>query len=264
MTFLMDITLGHYFPGKSILHRLDPRSKLLASLFLMTGVLLTHELKLLMIEISMLFLGMVFSKIPLKIILKNLKGFYWLFLLTFLIHVSDFSGSASFPFVNVHFTQTGLVAGVIYTWRLVLIIIITAYLTLTTSPLELTDSLEKIFSPLKRLKLPVQEFAMMMTMSLRFIPILLTEADRIKHAQLSRGASLEGSLVKKIKNIVPMLLPLFISVIRRADELSVAMEARCYSGGEGRSHYQQLTFHSDDLVVMMLSGAFLLGVLLLR
>ncbi|MFQ5753192.1 MAG: energy-coupling factor transporter transmembrane component T family protein [bacterium] len=264
MAFLNDITLGQYYPGDSFLHRLDPRSKLLASLIFMTCLLLSNDLYLILIQAGLFLLAMYFSKIPYKVVLKNLKWFFWLFLITFCIHVLDLDIISTLPFLSFKISEHGLIIGLSYTIRLALFIVFASLLTLTTTPIELTDSLEKLFSSLKQLKLPVHEFALMMTLTIRFIPILIREAERIKNAQLSRGASLEGRLLQRIKNIIPMLLPLFISAIRRADDLAVAMEARHYIGGEGRTNYHQLVFKSADFGLVIFSGAFLCGIVLLQ
>lgn len=264
MAFLNDITLGQYYPGDSILHRLDPRSKLTASLTIMTGLLMTTELHLMALPAVVILIAVAIAKIPLTFVFKNLKWFAWLFLITFAIHALEISTSSTFPFLNFGINPSGLMAGGVYSVRLALLIVVAALLTLTTAPIELTDSLERIFSPLKRLRAPVHELALMMTLSLRFIPILIREAERIKNAQLSRGASLEGNLRQRIYNIVPMILPLFISAIRRADDLAVAMTARNYLGGEGRTCFQRLAFRNADYMVLIFSAALIMGILLLK
>ncbi len=264
VAFLKDITLGQYYPGQSFLHRLDPRSKLLTSLILMTSLLFSKTLDLILIHGAVALLVVYVSKIPFNIIARNLKWFLWLFLITFGIHVLEITIVDRFPYFILGIIESGLLNGLTYTLRLALLIILAALLTLTTSPIELTDGVERLFSPLKRFKLPVHELAMMMTLSLRFIPILIHEAERIKNAQLSRGASLEGSLLERVKNIIPMILPLFVSAIRRADDLAVAMEARAYIGGEGRSSYNRLAFTGADVGVLIFSAAFMLGIFVLK
>lgn len=264
MAFLKDITLGQYYHGESFLHRLDPRSKLLASLILMTSLLFSNTIDLILIHGAVILLAVFVSKIPFSVIAKNLKWFLWLFIITLAIHILEIKIVASFPYLNCGISANGLANGLTYTLRLALLIILAALLTLTTSPIELADGAERMFSPLKRLKLPVQEFALMMTLSLRFIPILIREAERIKNAQLSRGASLDGSLLERVKNIVPMILPLFVSAIRRADDLAVAMSARAYVGGEGRSSYSRLVFKVADAGVLIFSAAFMLGIFVLK
>lgn len=265
MAFLRDITLGQYYPADSFLHRLDPRSKLLASLIFMTCLLLPVRLNSILLQAGICVLGFYFSRIPAKMIIRNLKPFLWLFLITFGIHLFTTKGNAvvSIPFFGIKATEQGLLNGISYSIRLSLLIIFAALLTMTTAPIELTDSLDKLLSPLKRFRLPVHEFVLMITLALRFLPILIREAERIKNAQLSRGASLEGSLLQRVKNIVPMILPLFISAIRRAEDLAVAMEARHYVGGEGRTSYRKLAFSGGDYSLLAFSLAFLGGVLVL-
>jgi len=263
---LKDITLGQYFPGNSFLHRLDPRSKLFASLIFMTCLLLSQKFFLFLLLAGICVLGLYLSEIPLSRMLKNLKPFFWLFLITFLIHLFTTPGK---EFIHISIwgfslSEEGFVNGLTYSLRLGLLIIFAAFLTMTTPPIEITDSLEKLFSPLKRFKVPVHEFVLMVTLSLRFLPLLILEADRIKNAQLSRGVSLEGNLLQRIKNIVPMILPLFISAIRRAEDLAVAMEARHYIGGEGRTSFRKLRFRRGDFGMLAFAGLACLGVVVLK
>lgn len=266
MGFLNDITLGQYCPGNSFLHTLDPRSKLIASLLFMTGLLLSNSISLILLLGGICVVGIYFSEMPIKIISKNLKPFFWLFLITFAIHLLTTKGETilTVPFLGLSVTEEGFFNGITYSLRIVFLITFAALLSLTTAPIELTDSLERLFSPLKKLKVPVHEFALMMTLSLRFIPILIQEAERIKNAQLSRGVSLQGSLPRRVKNIIPMILPLFISAFRRAEDLAVAMEARHYVGGEGRTNYRRLVFKRADFGLLIFSGAILSGIVLFR
>ncbi|MFQ5676509.1 MAG: energy-coupling factor transporter transmembrane component T family protein [bacterium] len=248
MAFLNDITLGQYYPGNSLLHRLDPRSKLCVGLILMTGLLLTHKLSLTLFFLGICLFGLTISGIPAQRILRNLKPFFWLFLITLAIHLLTTKGHEviRIPLIGVGVTKEGFLNGLSYSLRLGLLVIFATFLTMTTAPIELTDGLEKIFSPLRRFKVPVHEFVLMMTLSLRFLPILILEAQKIKNAQLSRGVSLDGNLLQRVKNIAPMILPLFVSAIRRAEELAVAMEARHYVGGDGRTSFRKLQFEQRD------------------
>ncbi|NIR52777.1 energy-coupling factor transporter transmembrane protein EcfT, partial [candidate division KSB1 bacterium] len=189
--------------------------------------------------------------------LGTMRWFVWLFMITFCVHTFKVHFFHWFPFLGFEISQQGLLRGFSYSTRLGVLIVFASLLTLTTSPTELTDSLERLFSPLKKLKLPVHEFALMMTLAIRFIPILVREANRIKSAQLSRGSSLEGSLVQRVRSISPMVLPLFVSAFRRADELAVAMEARNYSGGEARSSFQPMAFKREDIVLLVFSFVFM-------
>lgn len=252
MALLKDITLGRYYPGDSFVHNLDPRSKLLASLLFMFSLFIYIDLWSLLLLFMICAFGFRIAGIPYKFMLKNMKPFFWLFLITFLIHLLTTQGDAIYtiPLVDLTITQEGITNGTVYSFRLALLIAFAALLTMTTAPIELTDSLEKLFSPLKGLKVPVHEFALMMTLALRFIPILLHEAERIRNAQLSRGLALEGRLIQRIRNIIPMILPLMVSAIRRADELAVAMEARNYAGGSGRTSYRKLGFVAPDYALL--------------
>lgn len=263
---LKDITLGQYYPGNSFLHRLDPRSKLLTSLIFMTCLLLSNKLFLLLVLLGVSVSGVYFSGIPFVRMLKNLRPFFWLFLITFLIHLFTTQGREliRIPILGFSLSEEGFVNGVSYSLRLGLLIVFAGFLTMTTAPIELTDSLEKLLSPLKRFKVRVHEFALMMTLSLRFLPILILEAERIKNAQLSRGASLEGNLLRRVKNIVPMILPLFVSAIRRAEDLAVAMEARHYVGGEGRTSFRKLQFRRGDFGLLAFSMVALLAIVVLN
>ncbi|MDZ7262020.1 MAG: energy-coupling factor transporter transmembrane protein EcfT [candidate division KSB1 bacterium] len=255
MTFLNDITLGQYYPADSFVHRLDPRTKLLTCLMGMTCLLLSHNLVFLFSWGILIWVGVKIARLPLALALKNLRPFIWLFTLTFFIHLLFTTGRtiAEVPLVHAQITYEGLMNGLSYTFRLALLIVLAALLTLTTSPIELTDALEKLLSPAKRLGLPVHELVMMMTLALRFIPTLIAEAERIQKAQMSRGATFEGNLIQRVKSIIPLILPLFISAFRRADELALAMDARCYRGGEGRTSFKELKFHRSDY--LFLAGA---------
>jgi energy-coupling factor transport system permease protein len=266
MAFLNDITLGQYYPGRSFLHALDPRSKLLASLILMTGLLVSNQIVLVLLFVGIAGAAVLCSGMPSLLILKNLKPFVWLFLFTFGFHLLATAGESfvELPVVGISLTIEGLFNGVLYTARLVLFLVFAALLTMTTAPIELTDSLEKLLAPLKRFKFPVHDFAIMLTLSLRFLPILIREAERIKNAQLSRGATLEGNIVVKIKNISPMVLPLFISAIRRAEDLAVAMEARCYVSGGSRSSFRQMMFAGRDFAVVLIAVSSLMTVVLAK
>jgi energy-coupling factor transport system permease protein len=205
---------------------------------------------------------MASSRVPLRIFARNLKWFLLLFVITFGIHFLEIHFDAGWPYLG--FSETGLFTGLVYTSRLALLIIFAALLTLTTVPIELTDGVEKLLGPLRRFKVPVHEFALMMTLALRFIPILIQEAERVKNAQLSRGATLQGSLASRVRSIIPMAMPLFLSAIRRADELAIAMAARHYTGGEGRTSYQRFAFERADYYVLYSSLFLLSGIVMLH
>lgn len=255
MAFLTDISLGQYYPSDSFVHRLDPRTKLIAVLCVMTCLLISFEVGVLLFFTVLTLAVVVASRLPMTLVLKNIRPFLILFVLTIVVHLFWTSGRviAEIPLIHLEITVEGLFYGIVYSVRLALLIIIAAVLTLSTSPIELTDALEKLFKPLKRLKVPTHEIVMMLTLSLRFIPTLLEEAQRIKNAQVSRGATFEGHLIQRLKSIVPLVLPLFISAFRRADDLALAMDSRCYTGGEGRTSFRRLAFKTADYVVLFAS-----------
>lgn len=260
MAILNDITLGHYFPSDSLIHRLDPRTKILFILCAMTLFVITHNIIKLVIALGVILFIIWTSKIPFSLVLKNLKPFLWLFLLTIVFHVFLTSqGEAMFtvPLVNAQVTKPGLMNGLIYSFRLGILILLAAMLTLTTSPMEITDALDRLLMPLQKLGISTHEFTMMITLSLRFIPTLLSEADKLQKAQVSRGASFEGNIFQRIRSVIPLIVPLFISVFRRADELALAMDARCYSGGKGRTSFQELVFKRNDYYVMLGTLSFI-------
>ena len=253
MTLFSDITLGQYYPADSIIHRLDPRTKLLAGMLLMSGLIASvHSLVLITLSFLLFFI-IALANVPYSLVLRNIKPFLWLFLLTLIIHLFWTSGRIliHIPFLNLDMTLEGLVLGLRYTIRLSLFILLATILTLTTSPIEIMDAMEKMGRPLKRWRLPVHEMTMMLSLSLRFIPTLMEEAIRIRNAQLSRGAAFSGSLAKKLRNLVPLILPLFISAFRRADELAYAMDSRSYQGGQGRTSYSRLRFRFPDGVALL-------------
>ncbi|MBN1998805.1 energy-coupling factor transporter transmembrane protein EcfT [candidate division KSB1 bacterium] len=251
MAFLSDITLGHYYPSDSFIHRLDPRTKLLATMLLMMTCMISQKPIVLAVFGVILLVAVYLSKIPVRFILKNLRPFAVLFLITLFVHMFWTSGTILYtvPELNIEITREGLYMGVVYSARLALLVVFAALLTLSTSPIELTDAMEKMLAPLKRLRVPTHEIVMMLTLSLRFIPTLMEEAERLKNAQISRGATFDGPVYKRIKNVIPLILPLFISSFRRADELALAMDARCYHGGEGRTSFKKLKYTRNDVVI---------------
>ena len=260
---LKDVTLGQYFPGDSIIHRLDPRTKLIAVVIYIVALFQAKSWISYAAVLAAAVILMAISKIKPKNIFKGLKPMLIIITLT--------------AFLNVFYTQgTPVVPGWIITWegidravkmvlRIVLLITGTFLLTYTTSPLALTDGLEMLMNPLKKLKVPVHEMTMMMSMALRFIPTLTEETDKIMSAQKARGADFEtGGLIKRAKALIPILVPLFVSAFRRADELAVAMESRCYHGGEGRTRMKQLVMGREDHIALLVSLLFLAGVIAVR
>ena len=260
---LKDITLGQYFPGDSIIHRLDPRTKLIGVVIYIVALFMAKSWLSYAAVFAAAVILMGVSRISARNIFKGLRPMLIIISMTAVL--------------NIFYTQgTPVRPGWIITWegidrafkmilRIILLITGTFLLTYTTSPLALTDGLEKLMSPLKKLKVPVHEMTMMMSMALRFIPTLTEETDKIMSAQKARGADFEtGSLIRRAKALVPILVPLFVSAFRRADDLAVAMESRCYHGGEGRTRMKQLIMTGEDYAALIVSLLFLAGVIALR
>ncbi|RKY89195.1 energy-coupling factor transporter transmembrane protein EcfT [candidate division KSB1 bacterium] len=249
---LQDITLGQYFPTESPVHRLDPRTKLITVLILMTLLMISFTWWIYLLFALLLIVTIKLARIPTSTVTRNLKPFLWLFLVTFFLNLWYKYGHVlvTIPIIGLNITDAGLSRALFYTSRMILLILFASLLTLTTSPMEITDGLAKLLSPLRHLKVPVQEFAMMMTIAIRFIPLLLEEAERIRKAQMTRGASLEGNLVQRLKGLIPLILPLFLSAFRKADELALAMEARCYRLDKRRTSYNILKFSTTDYALI--------------
>lgn len=242
-----EIALGQYYPGESVIHRLDPRSKLLIVSSLIVGIFFVRRLEGLAGFAAIICLIAVLARIPLGYLLRSLRPLLIVIILTFAVNALFTPGDAVATVWIVTVTREGIQRGLFMTIRLVLLITASSLLTLTTSPMSLTDGLERTLNPFKRIGVPAHEFAMMMTIALRFIPTLLEEADRTMKAQMARGADFEsGSLIRRARSFIPLLVPLFIGAFRRADDLAVAMEARCYRGGEGRTRFKILRMELRD------------------
>ena len=260
---IKDITLGQYFPGKSAVHRLDPRVKLLAlilyivTLFIADGVI-SYALCALFLVISI-----AISKIGFKMIFRSLKAIIIIVLFTALLNLIYTPGETLWSFWIITVSREGLRTAIAMSVRIILLVSASALLTYTTSPMSLTDGLEALLSPLKKIKVPVHEFSMMMTIALRFIPTLIDETDKIMAAQKARGADFEtGGLFHRAKALVPVLVPLFVSAFRRADDLAVAMECRLYHGGVGRTRLHGLRYTRLDLWGGLVCAAVLACIIL--
>lgn len=249
---LQDITLGQFFPGQSILHRLDPRTKIIL-LFVLMILIFAADGALAYALLTTLTIALVFvSKVPPLTVIKSLKPLSWIILFTLIIHLVTHDGEILAQIFIFKITDEGVKFGVLISLRLVLLIILSSLLTFTTSPIKLTDAMEKLLSPLAKIGVPAHELAMMMTIALRFIPTLIEETDKIIKAQKSRGVDFEsGNILRRLKMMVPILVPLFLSSFRRADDLAMAMEARCYHGGEGRTHMKQLQLRQADFIAVI-------------
>ena len=256
---LKDITLGQYFPGKSVIHLLDPRTKLIMLVVYIVGLFVASSWISYAVMLVFLVTVIAISTIPVKNILRGLKPLIFILVFTGLLNLlfTD-TGNVLVSFWVITITDDGLIRAFFMMARILMLISGTFLLTYTTSPIALTDGLEKLLSPLKVIKVPVHELSMMMCIALRFIPTLIEETDKIMCAQKARGADFEtGNLLQRAKALVPILVPLFISAFRRADELATAMECRCYQGGEGRSKMKMLRYTRRDYL------AFLAGVVMI-
>ena len=247
-----NITLGQYFPGDSVIHRLDPRIKLILVIALIVLVFMAGTVTGYLVVFAFLIVTIVLSRVNVKFVLRGLKPLWFIILLTFVLNSFFYSGGTElFSWWILRVSEEGLINAVRLAARLVFLITATTMLTLTTSPIALTDGLERLMAPLKAVKFPVHELAMMMTIAMRFIPTLLEETDKIMKAQTARGAEFDsGNIVKRAAGMVPLLVPLFVSAFRRADELAFAMESRCYHGGEGRTRMKVLHVHARDFIAM--------------
>ncbi|MFW5986560.1 MAG: energy-coupling factor transporter transmembrane component T family protein [Halanaerobiales bacterium] len=252
---LNDITIGQYIAGNSIVHNLDSRIKIVITILMIISLFLISTF----LGFGLFFLFIIFiiilSSIPVIRILKGLKPIFFLIVLTLILHIFLTKGGDvlwQWRFISIE--EEGLFTGLFMVTRILLLIMFTSLLTLTTSPLELTDGIEYLLAPLKRIGVPASELAMMMTIALRFIPTLLEEAEKIMKAQMARGADFEsGNVIKRAKNLIPLLVPLFISAFRRADDLALAMESRCYHGGEGRTRLHELKIHGRDIFSLIVA-----------
>lgn len=255
---LRDITLGQYYQTESVIHKMDPRVKLGGTVLFIISLFFFKNYA--GYVIAALFLGLVIrlSKVPFKFMVKGMKTIVMLMLITVVFNLFLTPGTPLFTIWKLTITQEGLKMAISMAIRLTLLIIGSSVMTLTTTPNNLTDGMEKMMGPLKVFKVPVHEVAMMMSIALRFIPILLEETDKIMKAQIARGADFEsGNIFKRAKAMVPLLVPLFISAFRRANDLAMAMEARCYRGGEGRTKMKPLIYHKRDYIAYGCIAAYM-------
>ena len=259
---LSGITIGQFFPGDSLLHRMDPRMKLVLTFGYIVAVFVPQNWVGLGIAIAFLFVSVALSRLPVKLIWKSVKPILPLIIFTSFINIFYVKGEVVLvDWWIIHITLQGVINSVFIAIRILCLIAGSSLLTYTTSPTSLTDALERLMKPLKALHVNVHELAMMMTIALRFIPTLIEETDKIMSAQRARGADFEsGSLMRRAKALIPLLVPLFISAFRRADELAVAMECRCYHGGEGRTRLRQLKYTAMDKAVIALFLAITVGI----
>ena len=262
---LKDVTLGQFFPGDSLLHKADPRTKLILTVaYIITLFCANNAFSFLILFAFSVFLVLI-SKISIRVILKGFKPIIFILIFTFLINMFFTKGDMLvFSFYMISLYAEGIYNAFVMSLRILMLINVTCmFMSYTTSPIMLTDAIEQLFSPLKKVNVPVHEFAMMMTIALRFIPTLIEETEKIMNAQKTRGADFsEGGLLQKAKSLIPVLVPLFVSSFRRADDLAVAMECRCYRGGEGRSRMTTLKYSRYDGILFALFVILIVAVFL--
>ena len=263
---LKNITLGQYYPVDSAIHRLDPRVKILLVIALIVAIFLIETLVGYAVALGFIYLATRLSKVPWKMLLKGIKPLRFILILTFLLNLFFSAGETTLVKLGfITITQEGLALAVRFSLRLIFLVMGTSLLTLTTSPISLADGIEMLLRPLTVIHFPAHELAMMMSIALRFIPTLLEETDKIMKAQQARGADFEnGSLIQRAKAMVPLLVPLFVSAFRRASDLAMAMEARCYHGGEHRTRLRVLKLTRGDLYAGLAMAGFIALVILER
>lgn len=255
---IRDITLGQYYPEQSVIHRLDARTKILGTLLYIIEIFLVNSFAGFGLVILALGVLIGISRVPVRFIFKGLKAVVFIILLTFVLNLFMFDGTVLWHWKFLTITYEGMYRSCFMALRLILLIIGTSMLTLTTKPMELTDGLEKLLKPFNRFGLPSHEIALMMSIALRFIPTLLEETDKIMKAQQARGADFEsGNLIQRVKNMIPILIPLFVGSFRIAQDLALAMEARCYHGGVGRTRMKEIVFSRRDGMAGVLLAVFL-------
>lgn len=263
---IRDITIGQFYPVESYIHKLDARIKIISTLIYISALFLVD--KYIGYILVTFFLGTIIyiSKVPLKFILKGLKSIIIIVMFTVFINIFLSTGdTVLFQYGFIKITLEGLYLAGIMALRLIFLIVGSSMLTLTTSPIQLTDGIEVLMKPLKKIGVPAHEIAMMMTIALRFIPTLLEETDKIMNAQAARGADFEtGNIIKRAKSMVPILIPLFISAFRRADDLAMAMEARCYHGDEGRTRMKKMIMLKNDYIALSIMILFLCILMVMR
>ena len=262
---IRDITLGQYYPGDSPIHRLDPRIKIIATVLYIVKLFIVNSFIGFGICAGVLFVTVAISKVPISYIMRGLKPILLILLFTFFLNIFMVDGRVLWRIGFLKVTDNGLYTAVFMSIRLLLLIIGSSLLTLATTPISLTDGIERLLTPLQKIGVPTHEIAMMMSIALRFIPTLLEETDKIMKAQQARGADFEsGNIFKRAKSLIPILVPLFVSAFRIAQDLAMAMEARCYRGGKGRTRLHEMKFKAKDIWALIALNAFLVFIILER
>ena len=263
---MRDVAFGQYYPTNSFIHRLDPRTKLLASIVYIVAIFLCTDYYGYAVCFSFLVLMVLVSRIPVKSVLKTVKAVLFVVLVTVIINVLFYAeGRLLWGWWVIRITEEGLIFASKMAMRLIFLVIATSLVTLTTTPMNLTDGLESLMSPLKLIRFPVHDVAIIMSIALRFIPSFIEEIDKIMMAQKARGAAFDnGGLIKRAKALLPVLIPLFVSAFRRADELAMALDARCYNATDKRTKMKKLTLSWRDAVAALATTVFLAAIILLR
>lgn len=263
---LKDITLGQFFPGKTAVHKLDARMKLILTVVFIVALFLVSNYFGYLVILALIGLTLAISRIPVKMLFKSLKPLIFIIIFTALLNLFYGTGDhVLFEYGFLRITAEGIRSAIMMSLRIIFLIAGTSLLTYTTSPIMLTDAIERLLSPLKKLHAPVHELAMMMTIALRFIPTLVEETDKIMSAQKARGADFEsGNLLSRVRALVPILVPLFVSAFRRADELATAMECRCYHGGENRTRMKEMHIEGRDFVALGIFTVAVVAIVLLN
>lgn len=262
---IRDITLGQYYRGESGIHRIDPRLKIVMTVIYMVSLFVIDNFVGFAVAFVFISLVIALSKVPVRFILRGLKPIFLIIIFTFILNLFMYDGTIIFKIGFLKVTKEGLYVAVFMAIRLIFLIIGSSMLTLTTRPISLTDGIERLFSPLNRIGVPSHELAMMMTIALRFIPTLLEETDKIMKAQQARGADFEtGNILNRAKNLIPVLVPLFISAFRIAQDMAMAMEARCYRGGEGRTRMNQMKMGRIDIITGVLFILYMTIIIMTR
>lgn len=262
---IRDITLGQYYPSRSVIHELDPRMKIILTLIFIIQLFIVKSFIGFGISAVPLIMFLLLSKVPLNYILRGMKPIFFILIFTFLLNMFMYPGDIIFTLGFLKLTEQGIYMAVFMGLRLTMLIIGSSLLTFTTTPIKLTDGIEKLLHPTKKIGVPTHEVAMMMSIALRFIPTLIEETDKIMKAQQARGADFEsGNILQRGKALIPILVPLFVSAFQIAQDLAMAMEARCYRGGEGRTRLHEMRYEGKDYMALFIELVFLGAVIALR
>lgn len=262
---IKNITLGQYLPGSSIIHRADPRTKIIITILFMVVLFIVSSIWALLAAFACVAGVFLISGISFKYAIRGMKPVLFIIVFTMILNMFFTDGTVLIRLGPVRITEEGLILAAVVSIRVFLLIASASIMTYTTTPITLTDGIEKLMNPLKKIKFPVHEMAMMMTIALRFIPTLIDETDKIMKAQAARGADIgSGNLLQRAKSFIPVLIPLFVSSFRRADELAIAMEARCYRGSEGRTSMRVLKFNRNDVAIFSFFCIICAGILLIH